>query len=267
MRYRLLLILWLISDIAVFVKMYALAYFLRVGWIFSTDFPFNSFLTITILVSPVWLLVLMTTRTFALTRNQMTLRNAAYIAYAGVVGTALFALGYYFIFGLFFSRKLLIYTLVLSTLGTWIWHIVFQFVLRLAVRKDPPGFPTLIVGMTRESAALIKELNHKKNPLKPVAILDGRGTKEESVDGVPVKGKLNKLEDVLKDDKITHLIQCADLEQSMNLLSACRKKGITYMLLPSVLGIIERDERVESLEGHPVTMVSPKDSGWGWFLR
>lgn len=267
MRYRLLLVLWLVSDLAVFVKAYALSYFFRVGWIFSSDFPFDHFLTITLLVAPVWLTVLITTRTFALTRNQLTVRNAAYIAYAAVVGTALFALGYYFIYGLFFSRKLLIYTFVLSTIVPLIWHAVFQYVLRMALRKDPPSFPTLIVGVTRESSRLIASLNAKRNPLKPVAILDGRGTKETEVEGVPVKGKLNKLEDVLKDDRITHLIQCADLEQSMNLLSACRQRGITYMLLPSVLGIVERDEQVESLEGQPVTMVSPRQAKWAWFFR
>jgi hypothetical protein len=47
------------------------------------------------------------------------------------------------------------------------------------------------------------------------------------------------------------------LEQSLNLLSACRRRGITYILLPSVLGIVERDERIESLEGYAVTMVQP----------
>jgi hypothetical protein len=42
------------------------------------------------------------------------------------------------------------------------------------------------------------------------------------------------------------------------LLSACRRRCITYILLPSVLGIIERDERIESLDGFAVTIVRPK---------
>jgi hypothetical protein len=39
------------------------------------------------------------------------------------------------------------------------------------------------------------------------------------------------------------------------------------MLLPSVLGIVERDEKVESLEGQPVTMVGPKESKLMWFFK
>lgn len=267
MRYTLLLSTWLLSDLILFVASYALAYFTRVGWIFSTDFPFDKFIWVTILVAPLWLIVLATTRTFALTRNQMTMRNAAYIAYSGLVGIALFTLAYYFRYETFFSRILLVYAFLFNAAGIWVWHVVFDRILRSLLRRTPAVFPTLIVGVTRESQELIRTLNRKKNPLKPVAILDGRGTKEEEIDGVPVHGKLNKLDDVLGGEKITHLIQCSDLEQSLNLLSACRQRGITYMLLPSVLGIIERDEKVESLEGHPVTMVSPKGKGWRWFLR
>jgi hypothetical protein len=39
------------------------------------------------------------------------------------------------------------------------------------------------------------------------------------------------------------------------------------MLLPSVLGIVERDERIELLEGRPVTVVRPGEKGWMWFFR
>ena len=266
MRYKGLLLLWLLTDLAVFIGSYALAYFVRVGWILSTDFPFEPYITVVAISAPLWLFVLITTRTFALTRSQGSMRNLAYIIYSSAVGTALFALGYYFFYGLFFSRMLLLYALIISTVTIWIWHLLYSKFQRAMLRKDPPVFPTLIVGVTRESRELIKKLNKGSNPLKPVAVLDGRGCKDSDIDGVPVRGKLNKLEDVLNEG-ITHLIQCSDLEQVLNLLSACRQKKITYMLLPSVLGIVERDEKVESLEGQPVTMVGPRESKLMWFFK
>ena len=106
-----------------------------------------------------------------------------------------------------------------------------------------PAFPTLLVGVTRESRALLKTMRERRSALKPVAILDGRGVKDMEIEGVPVLGKLNKLEETLEKKKITHLIQGSDLEQSINLLSACRNRGITYIVLPSVFGIVERDDR------------------------
>lgn len=259
--------LWLATDAAVYMLSYALAYFLRVGWVFSSDFPFGRFLVAAALSAPLWLAVLLTTRAFGLTRTQWSPRNAAYITYANVVGTAFFALTYYFLFGAFFSRLLLIQALVIATILVWQWHILWERFLRKALTADPLQFPTLVVGVTRESKQLIALLKRRRNPLQPVAILDGGGAREKEVEGVPVIGKLNKLDETLDRFRITHLIQCSELEQSLNLLSACRARGITYVLLPSVLGIIERDERVESLEGKAVTIVSPDRGAWEWFFR
>lgn len=267
MRYVLTIAVWLFSDMMLFIATYVLAYFLRVGPILSTDFPFDHFFIITLLVSPLFLLALLTTRTFALMRNQTTIRNAAYIAYSCLVGTALFTLAYYFTFTAFFSRLLLLYAFTGSVVAIFVWHVLYQRVQRSILRMVPPVFPTLIVGVTRESRQIIDLLKRKNNPLVPVAILDGKGIPEKSIGGAPVLGKLNMLEETLHKERITHLIQCADLEQSLNLLSACRKRKITYMLLPSVLGMVEGDERIESLEGHSITMVPPKFSWWNWFFR
>lgn len=266
MRRSTLLAVWLLTDLAVFIACYAMAYFLRVGFIFSTDFPFDRFMTATLLVAPAWLAMLVGTRTFALLRSQRSARTFAYVAFAGIGGAALFSLTYYFLFGAFFSRMLLGTALLLSIACGWIWHLAFGLVARATLRSGP-AYPTIVVGATRESAALIKALKEKRSPLVPVAVLDGKGTKDPAVEGVPVEGKLNKLEETLEKHGITHLIQCSDLEQSLNLLSACRKRGITYMMLPSVLGIVERDERIETLEGRSVTAVRPRTPLWQWFFQ
>ncbi|TSC97510.1 MAG: Undecaprenyl-phosphate glucose phosphotransferase [Candidatus Peregrinibacteria bacterium Greene1014_49] len=266
-RHRTLLVLWLLSDLLVFAASYCSAYFLQVGPILSTDFVFGKFFAVTLVIAPIWLLVLGTTRTFALTRNQATIRNAAYIAYSCLVGIALFTVGYYFTYKEFFSRMLLVYAFILSVGTTLLWHIIWEYIQRSLLRRDPPAFPTLLVGVTRESRTLLKTMNTRRSALKPVAILDGRGVKDTTIEGVPVLGKLNKLEETLERFKITHLIQGSDLEQSLNLLSACRNRGITYIVLPSVFGIVERDESVESLEGIPVTVVRPRSNRLGWFLR
>lgn len=266
MSQNVLLRAWVLSDIVVCFALYSLAYFLRVGWIFSTDFRFEHFALTAIGTLPVWTAAMITTRTYALTRRQTSLRNGAYIVFAGISGAATFTLLNYFGFELLLSRKLLLYIIVFTTAGIWAWHVFFEHIMRSHLSHHPV-FRVLIVGITRESVELARLLLEHKNPLKPIAFLDGRGSKETQIHGVPVKGKLNKLEDVLEQDDITHLLQCADLEQSINLLSACRNRSITYMLLPSVLGIVERDERIESLEGLPVTIVSPRTRPWGWFFR
>lgn len=267
MRRTGLLTLWLLTDIVLFVLSYAAAYVARVGWLFSTDLPFPQFLGVVAGVAPVWLLVLVTTRTFGLTRSQGTVRNALYILYACGVGAALVALTYYFVYARVFSRLILAIGLLLSTVLLWAWHLLFAALVRRRLSAHPPAYPTLIVGVTRESRRLVELLKHKRNPLTPMAVLDATGVKDADIAGVPVLGKLNVLEETLSGKGITHLIQCSDLEQSINLLGACRARGITYLLMPSVLGIVERDERVESLEGRSVMVVSPSRGIFDWFFR
>lgn len=267
MRRNLLLGLWLLSDYALFLCVYVFAYFLRVGWILSSDLPFGRFLTAVALSGIPWLAGLIMTRTFSLTRRQRTLRNAAYIAYVSVIGVAFVTLTYFFLYQQIFSRELLLTAFLVSALGTWAWHMVFGLLMRVMLRGGSPCYPTLVIGVTRESRHLLALLQKNRSVLRPVAILDAAGVKDAEIEGVPVKGKLDKLEETLRSMRITHVIQCSDLEQSINLLGACRAHGITYMLLPSVLGIVERDERVESLEGKAVTVVSPEAAWWSWFFR
>ena len=267
MRRPILLLIWLLSDYLVFLGSFALAYFIRVDWIFSSDLLFSHFITAVAVSGVPWLAFLATTRTFGLTRNQRSARNAAYILYASVIGVAFVTSTYFFFFQHIFSRMLMIEAALLSAVITWVWHMVMGFVMRRALISPPPVFPTLVIGVTRETRSLLRHLRERRSVLVPVAILDASGVKEREIEGVPVRGKLDKLEEILREFRITHVLQCSDLEQSINLLSACRAGGITYMLLPSVLGIVERDERMESLEGKAVTVVGPETGWWNWFFR
>lgn len=266
MRRAVLLILWLITDILIFIGAYVLAYFLRVGWIVSTDFPLNLFLRTVYTVAPLTIAVMAQLGVFRLMRLQGSKRNIAHIIFAAAMGSALFTLTYYFLYVDFFSRLLLVYAFILSGGFLTVWHIGFEQVIRKFLRTGHPLYPTLIIGTTREAAALIKTLNDQRNPLTPVVILDGRGSNEKEINGVPVEGKLNKLEETITKYRITHLIQCSDLEQSINLLSACRNRNINYILLPSVLGMVDNNETIESIEGRQVAMVRPVQKWWHWFF-
>lgn len=256
-RYHTLVVLWILSDAAIFIGTYVLAYFLRVGLILSTDFPLNKLLAVITGVTPFWLLILVALGVFHPLRNQKNLATLSHMSTAALLGVALFTLGYYFRFTAFFSRLLLIEAFLLSSIGLWVWHIIMQGIIRHILRSPPLSFPTLIVGATREAARLIHTLERQQSPLSPIGILDSRSVQESRIAGIPVLGKLNMLDTILTEKKITHLIQCSDVEHTINLLSACRAHGITYMLLSSVLGIVDRDERIESLEGFPVTVVRP----------
>ncbi len=256
MRRTLLLAIWLCTDIALFIAAYAVAYFLRIGFINSTDFPLDLYLQTALIVSPFWILTMLQLGIFRLTRIQSDQKNLAHILFACVLASALFTLTYYFLFTEFFSRLLLVYAGAINLALTIVWHLAFDTWQRTVLRKNPPAYPVLIVGLNREAERLINLLEDRQSPLKPVAILDGQGTSKTEVRGVPVLGKLNKLEDVIKSLRPTHLIHCSNLEHTINLMSVCRQHKMTYLLLPSLLGVVGGTEEMISLEGQ--AMVAAK---------
>lgn len=252
MRRTVLLAVWLVTDAALFIGAYAVAYVARVGFILSTDFPLEHYLKTVTVVAPVWVLTLAQLGVFRMLRVQSEHRNILHILFSCVLGSALFTLGYYFLFDKFFSRLLLVYAGAFSFVLTLVWHLAFDSWQRRILRKNPPAYPVLLIGLTRETERLIALLEEKQSPLKPVAILEAHGTPRTEVHGVPVLGKLNKLEDVIKEKRPTHLIQCNNLEHTVNLMSVCRQHRMTYMLLPSVLGVAGGTEEVVTLEGRPM---------------
>lgn len=264
-RHLALVLFWILCDAALFVAAYALAYGLRIGWYLSSDFLIQNHIIAALLAAVPLVGILLLTRTFALPRDQRSLRNNLYIFFAVMMGLAAYTLTYYFLYQDLFSRLLMLQCFVASLVFVWLNHQLFSW-LQCKLLSKNPVYRVLIVGVTRESKQLIKDLVESCSPLVPVAILDARGAKEADIEGVPVKGKLNKLEDVLKGDRITHLIQCSDLEHSLNLLSACRRDSIAYHLLPSVLGMVEGDERLELVAGIAMTSVLPSKKRWEWFI-
>jgi FlaA1/EpsC-like NDP-sugar epimerase len=266
MRRPLLILAWLLSDGLVFVASYILAYFLRVGFFFSSDFLFIPYLQAAALSVPLWLLIMVTMRNYGLSRVQWSLRNLVYIAYACLLGMAAFTLVFYFTRQELFSRLLLLMAGGISTIAVYLWHTVFDQLQRLALRAGRPTYPALVIGTNREAQRLLHRLQQRRSTLKPIAILDARGSSLKEIHGVPVRGKLDRLEPVIAEHRVTHIIQCDHLEHSLNLLGICRQRGLHYMLLPFVLGVIEDHIPTEALEGQPVITVSRKPRLM-WFFR
>ncbi len=248
MRRIFLLFTWIITDILLFLGAYAAAYFLRVGFVLSTDFPLNLYMQSACMISPIWILLLIQLGVFKLTRVQASIKNLSYLLFASIFASALFTLTYYFLYANFFSRLLLVYAGSFSFIFSTIWHISFDQWQRKVLRKNPPTYPVLIIGTNREAERIIALLEERQAVLKPIGILDAQGSSLKQLRNIPVLGKLNVLEKMIKEKKPTHLIQCSNLEHTINIQSACKQLGVTYLLSPSVVG---RGDEIETIEGQP----------------
>jgi len=244
-------------DFVLILASFCLAYFVRVGFIFSTDFPFRQFLPVAIVSSLLTIIFAFLIKTYKEDQKILSLHHFLRTCFSSILQTALFALFFYFFYQSIFSRLVLVYITVFSFILVYAGHFVFDKFVRFLYSNGRGGIvKTLLIGTNREARKLIKFLQKNRSRNYIVAILDGYGSSLKEIEGIPVKGKLNKLEDVIKADKIEQIIQVDNLEQTMNVLNFAQKNNLQYILTPAVLGSYHQDlESVNLEDEYPILRV------------
>lgn len=234
---NLLKILQIGFDFFLILLSFSFAYFVRVGFIFSTDFPFNQFLPVALVSGSLTIVFAFLIKTYKDDQKVISIHHFLRTGFASILQTALFAIIFYFFYQSLFSRLMLVYIAFFSLFFVYGGHVLFDKFIRFLYSKGKGGVVrTLLIGTNREAQKLVKFLQTNRSRHYIVAILDGYGSSLDDIEGVPVKGKLNKLETIVQTEKIEQIIQVDNLEQVMNLLLFAKQNQLKYILVPSVLG-------------------------------
>lgn len=236
----------IIIDFLLILLSFTLAYFLRVGLIFSSDFPFDAYATVFIPTGVFWILVLIFQNVYS--RAPISKRRLFIsIMASNLIGITLFVLIFFYKRDIFFSRLILVYVWGISSIlliaNAWIFRIL-KFYLRsrgIGTKK------TLIVGANKAADQAIKNFQKFEPYYEPVAILDAYGTKKKDIRGIPVLGKMNSLEEVIREKNIQVIVQADCIEQSLNLIHLSEKNNIDYFLMPQLLGMYHKEAQVKMI--------------------
>ncbi|MDP3975365.1 MAG: hypothetical protein Q8P95_00435 [bacterium] len=250
-------LLTIVLDYLLLLGAMTLAYFLRVGFIFSTHFPFWPYFKVSLLTAAAWIIVLLIFRGYSVQVRFSQLKHLSKVIVAGLTGTALFGLIFYFWQKELFSRLLMIYIFVLGTGLMTILHLLMVGVEKRLIQKGYGNIRLLIIGSNREVKSFIEKLKKNVSPYVPVAILDGYGTNQERIGGVPVLGKLNILEQTVEEERIDAIVQGDNVEQVINIVHFCKKHQLKYFLLPYLLGMYQEELSVSLIEK---PLIGPKTS-------
>ncbi len=243
-------------DFILILISFILAYFLRVGFIFSTDFPFDTYASIFIPTSIAWMLFLFFQKIYS--SEPISKRRLFFtIINSNLVGITIFVLIFFYKRDIFFSRLILVYVWTIANVlliaNSWLFRVA-QFHI---YKKGIGTKKTLIVGANKSAEEAI--YNFKKNEpyYEPVAILDAYGTKKKEILGVPVLGKMNSLEEIVKEKNIEVIVQADCIEQSLNLIHFAEVNNIDYLLIPSLLGVY-KNESMSQIGKLPVISLKNK---------
>ncbi len=247
-------VITILLDMPVLLLAFSLSYFLRVGFIFSTDLPFFQFFSTGILSAGVWTGSLIVLRGYRLSARLHQASHLAKILMAGLLATAAFGLIFYFVEREFFSRLLLLSLFFLGTTFMSLFHIAMQNLEHHFLKQGRGVTRLLAIGTNRGVHSFLRVLQESHSPSVVVAILDGYGTGEKEIAGVPVLGKLNQLESVVREKRIEGIIQGDNIEQTINLVQFCERHRLRYYLLPSVLGVYQDQLSIQLLEKPLITL-------------
>jgi FlaA1/EpsC-like NDP-sugar epimerase len=225
----------ILTDLVLILASFTLAYFLRVGFIFSSDFPFSLYATVFIPTSLAWLIVLVFQNIYA-SEPISKRRLFTNIITSNLIGITVFVLIFFYKRDIFFSRLILIYVWGISNLllisSSWLFRILRSKIYRRGIGTKK----VLVVGTNKIAVEAIQDFQENEPYFQAVAILDAYGASQKEILGVPVLGKMNSLEDVVKEKNIKVIVQADCIEQSMNLVDFAEKNELDYFLMPSLLG-------------------------------
>ncbi|MBU1018239.1 hypothetical protein KKA33_04395 [Patescibacteria group bacterium] len=255
-------ILQIIVDGLLLAAAFASAYFLRIGFYFSTDFPFDKYMTIALITTPITLGFMFFARAYKLTQQIRSFRHMQRIAFVAIENVAVFMVLYYFAYRNFFSRLILVYIFLLTFLFVYFWHRIFKWILQKSAEREVGVYRTLVIGANRPAEEIIKHLLQTKSHIKPVAIIDAYGSGKSVIAGVPVVGKMNVFEKAIAQHNIDHILQVDHLEQTLNIINYALQNNIKFIMPPELLGIFQGHQHVEEIEGQPFLKVVRKKKWW-----
>ncbi len=255
-------ILQIAVDGLLVLAAFVASYFLRVGFLFSTDFPFDKYMVVAGLTTPITLVFMFFARAYKLTQQVHTLRHMQRIAFVAIENVAVFMVFYYFAYRHFFSRMILVYIFLLTFLFVYLWHRVFRWILQKSSEREIGVYRTLVIGANRPAEELIKQLIRTKSHIKPVAIIDASGTGKTIIAGVPVVGKMDLFERAIAQYQIDHILQTDHLEQTLNIINYALSNNLKYIMPPELLGIFQGHQTLEEIEGRPFLKIHRTKQWW-----
>jgi FlaA1/EpsC-like NDP-sugar epimerase len=255
-------ILQITVDGILILSTFALAYFLRVGFLFSTDFPFGKYMLIAAITTPITLLFMFFIRAYKLNQQIVSMRHIQRLTFVALENVFVFMILYYFTFRAFFSRLILIYAFFLALALTYLWHVMFRWILQKASEREIGIYRTLIIGTNRPAQEIVNVLITSKSHIKPVAIIDAQGGGKTMIHGIPVVGKMNLFEKTIADHDIDAILQTDNLEQSLNIINYALANNLRYFMPPELLGIFQGNQMIEEIEGMPFLKVHKTKHWW-----
>jgi len=253
----------ILADFVLILLAFCAAYGARIGFFSSTDFPFFPFFSDAFSMAPIFVVLLAGNGLFSLHEKHFS-EILWKILLSTLVGTMVFALLFFFRREFFFSRLMILYIFLFATGFLVLFHFLREFFLRQKYREKKGILRTLVIGNGRGAEKIAKSFFESGSRFQIVAALAPYGGSTKEFFGVPVLGKLDALETIVKREKIDAIIQTEAPEHTLNLSTFCEGRFLEFLVSPHLLGIFSDRFWGQQIGGVSVIRLSISPLfGWG----
>jgi|GEM_PF-318651 len=250
-------------DGGAIVLAFVLAFYLRLGSFVRTDFPFSVFLENALLILPIWLLFLIWGGRYELQEKKYS-EILRVISLSSITGAMLFVLIFFFRREVFFSRLIVVYIIVFGIafgMCSFLLEKIWEY---SQVRRQKNLQRVLVIGINTAAQEMILRLKKSHSRFFPIAALAPFGGSMTDIHGVPVLGKLDALERITVEQRITDLFICDASEQMLNLIAFAEGRFLGIYIAPEILGVFRENVSPQTLAGKNVLTLSASPLfGWG----
>jgi FlaA1/EpsC-like NDP-sugar epimerase len=248
-------VLHIVADGMLIWGSFVLAYFIRVGFIFSTDVPFGPYAWVSLFAAAVWSLVLLLTRYYKVPPLGIW-KSMIFVFLGAACSTGFLLAAYFFNVGGFFSRLMTLYAIGLAFCALASTNGIFRAYAGHMKKHSKYLHKTLIIGANRIAERLIDRIN--KDPFAAyeiVGVLDPYGI-HKKIEHSTILGKMNAFEYVCEREKVTAVIQCDGFEHTISIISYCDENKIQFQFVPSLRGVFEDNLRMRRIaQTHMISFV------------
>lgn len=245
-----------ILDLGIVVIALALAYGLRFANYEGTYLRFGSYIPALLLLVPLHFFLYYFLGLYEPRRRKGLSFEVGKIIQANLLSTMILFTLLYLIKEIDYSRQVLIYFVVLTSILTIVERIALRAALNNIREKGYNKKHVLIIGTGRLAKRLIMALRENRYlGYEIVGIVDENTTVGKSLIGVTVIGGISDLENIIMESKIDEIfitISTNNYDTFRKIIKICEKSGVRTQIVPDYARFIPAKPQIDEVDGIPL---------------
>ncbi|HHY26989.1 MAG TPA: undecaprenyl-phosphate glucose phosphotransferase [Desulfitobacterium dehalogenans] len=245
-----------ILDLGMVVVALVLAYWLRFLNYEGIHLEFESYIPTLVLLVPLHFFLYYFLGLYEPRRRKSLSVEVGKIIQANLISTMILFTLLYLVKEIHFSRQVLIYFVIITSLLTISERTLLRAFLYNIRKKGYNKKRVLIIGSGRIAKRLISALHENRYlGYQTIGIIDENITVGKKLADVSVIGGIDDLEDIIKDKKIDEIfitISTREYDSFKKTIKLCEKSGVRTQIVPDYARFIPAKPQMDEIDGIPL---------------